>query len=396
MKIALIHESDFIEGRWRRFDLMYKYLKALNNEVKIFAFSRRETNREDVVDIRVTPLTRMVGTAIHFLTFKLISNPSYLIKVCFELRKIEPDIVIFHHYDLGLFLLAFKQILFKNTKLVYDLNDLRIRMGYYNQRETPLFKFFAWIEEVFISRHVDGIIVPTNFGKSYLAGRGIDSKKIFILNELVDLESFHDAAAQKRRYETFTDPTKEKKLIWHGFIRHYQVDGIAGVIKAISIVQEKIPKIKLLIVGPSQHPEFMEKLILLAQRLNIDVEFTGKVQSLQMPMILNTAHVGIQPLPKALFTRFINGVKLSEYICSGLPVLCSNLEGPAELIRGNGLLFDPKDIRDLADKIIKIFESDYEELMDNSNKIAVEEFSHTAIEKKISDLVKFLGIRGDL
>jgi glycosyltransferase involved in cell wall biosynthesis len=387
MNIVLILESPYVEGRWRRFDLIYKHLQ-LNNKVKILAFSGRKTNREDLMDIRVPPLLRMVGTAIHFLTFKLISNPSYLIKVCFELRKIRPDVAVFHHYDLGLFLLAFKPIFFKNTKLVYDLNDLRIRMGYYSKRETPLFKLFVWIEEVLIPKKVDRIIVPTNFGKTYLCKKSIDSKKIFVLNELVDLASFSDVEARKKRIASFRKG--ERTLVWHGFIRHYQADAIAMIIKAIAKAQKKITQeIKLLIVGPFAQLKYKEKLTSLAEKLKVNAEFKGGVPSSQVPLILNTAHIGIQPLSNALFTRFINGVKLSEYICSGLPVLCSNLEGPAELVKDNGFLFNSDDSTDLADKILKAF-AEYSKLESNSRKIAKEEFSREAIKRKIRELEEFL------
>lgn len=390
LKIALIYESPYVRGRWRRFDLIHKHLKSLGHEVRILAFSDSKSDMEDVVNVSVSPLFRMIGTLLYFLTFRHFSNPVRLLKTCLLLRKMKPDVVVFHYYDIWLFLIA-SRFMF-NAILVYDLNDLNTRMGYYRKKKSILFRLFCWIEEVFIPRNVNKVITPTNFGKRYLASRGADSEKIFVLNELVDMESFSDGKAQERRAESFRVTEKEKVIIWHGVIRHYQADAIAVVMKAVSIAQEKIPNIKLLVVGPLEKAQSKEKLSILANKLKINVEFTGRVPTSQIPKVLNSAHVGIQALPHALFTRYINGVKLSEYICSGLPVLCSNLEGPAELVRGNGFLFVPEDSDDLADKIIRLFESDYEEFMKNSNKIAKEEFSKEAVESKITNLLKFLTV----
>src|SRR3990172_2405672 len=108
MKIALILESPYSMGRWRRFDLMYKHLKGLGNDVNIIAFSGKETGQEDVIDVCVSIPFRMIGTFFHFLSFKWFSNVSYLIKACLEVRRFKPDVVVFQWYDLGLFLLVFK------------------------------------------------------------------------------------------------------------------------------------------------------------------------------------------------------------------------------------------------------------------------------------------------
>lgn len=388
MKIALLFESPYSQGKWQRFDLIYEHLKALGHEVRILAFSDSKSDIEDVVNVSVSLPFRMMGTLLHFLTFRHFSNPARLLKTCLLLRKMKPDIIVFHYLDVGLFLMAFRFMF--NAILVYDLNDLNTRMGYYGKNKGMLFRLFCWIEEVFIPRNVDKVITPTNFGKRYLAEKGTKSEKIFVLNELVDMESFSDREAQKRRAESFRDPEKEKIIVWHGVIRHYQAEAIATIMKAISIAQKKVPNIKLLVVGPTEEVQSKEKLSILANKLKIKAEFAGRVPASQIPNVLNSAHAGIQPLLDDLFTRYINGVKLSEYICSGLPVLCSNLEGPAELIRGNGLLFEPEDPTDLADKLIEIFKGDYEELVGNSVIIAEEEFSNVAIEGKVRELEKFL------
>ena len=391
MKTALIHEFPYSHGRWRRFDLIYEHLNTLGHDTRILAFSDLKSETKEVVNVSLSPLFRMFGTLLNFLMLSQFQNPVRLLKTCLLLRKMKPDAVVFHYLDIGLFLIAFR-FLFRNTILVYDKVDLNTRMKYYNKNKSALFRLFCWIEEVFIPRNADRVITVTNFGKDYLASRGAESEKIFVLNELVDVESFFDSEAQRKRAESFRDPKKERIIVWHGVIRHYQVDSIVTIMKAISIAQNKVPNIRFLVVGPTENARFKEKLSSLTNNLKINVEFTGGVPSTQIPNILNSAHVGVQALPDAMFTRYINGVKLSEYICSGLPVLCSDLEGPAELVRENGFLFVPEDSDDLADKIIKLFESDYEELMKKSNKVAKEEFSKEAGENKIINLLKFLTV----
>jgi glycosyltransferase involved in cell wall biosynthesis len=263
-------------------------------------------------------------------------------------------------------------------------------MRYYKKDKKLLFRIFAWIEEVFIPKKVDKVITPTDFGKKYLIDKGITPEKIFVLNELVDRGSFYDGEAQRSRLTSFINPKREKIVIWHGVIRHYQVDAIVTIMKGMSLAQKEIQNLKLLIAGPIEDMSSKEKLFSLANQLKISVKFTGRVPASQIPSILNSAHIGVQALPNELFLRYINGVKLAEYICAGLPVLCSNLEGPAELVRGNGFLFKPNDSEDLADKLLKILRSDYQQLIESSNRIAEEEFSEKAIRRKIREMERFL------
>jgi glycosyltransferase involved in cell wall biosynthesis len=389
MKIALIYESPYTPGRWRRFDLIYKHLKALGHEIVIVAFSDEDSRMNDVINIRLSPLFRMIGTFFYFLTLGYLSNPIRLLKCCIELKKIRPNVILFHYYDIGLFLILFR-FLFKDSILVYDLNDLNIRMWYYKKEKNLLFRFFTWIEEVFIPKKVEKVITVTEFGREYLMGRGVSSGNIFVLNEIVEMEAFYNREAQKKREESFKDPRREKIVVWHGFIRHYQVDALATIMEGVALAQKRIPNLKLLIVGPIEDQECKGRLYSLAESLKIKVEFSGKVPTSQIPSILDTAHIGVQALPDELFARYINGVKLSEYICAGLPVLCSDLDGPSELVRGNGLLFKPGDPKDLAEKLVNLFNSDYRELMENSNKIAKEEFSKKAIKRKIREMGRFL------
>ena len=83
-------------------------------------------------------------------------------------------------------------------------------------------------------------------------------------------------------------------------------------------------------------------------------------------------------------------MKLAEYVSHGLPVLCSNLEGPSELVRGNGLLFDPELPASLSEAILCLFSERYPEFRSRAIEVANDEFSTSAVYRKISSLAERL------
>jgi glycosyltransferase involved in cell wall biosynthesis len=70
------------------------------------------------------------------------------------------------------------------------------------------------------------------------------------------------------------------------------------------------------------------------------------------------ADIGIFIRPRTLFSHFLSGRKVSDYMRVGLPVIVPCLAGQLEVIKGNGLCYKPEDVKDLAMKIDKILEMD--------------------------------------
>lgn len=84
---------------------------------------------------------------------------------------------------------------------------------------------------------------------------------------------------------------------------------------------------------------------------------------------------------------------ISEYICCGKPVLCSNVADNKYMVKDgtNGFLFDPKDLDDMVDKFLKIISLSPEELIKmgkESRRIAECLFDSEAFTNKYIQLIE--------
>jgi glycosyltransferase involved in cell wall biosynthesis len=95
-----------------------------------------------------------------------------------------------------------------------------------------------------------------------------------------------------------------------------------------------------------------------AKKLDVNVKHVGYVdaKSYLYWQYLMSADIGIFIRPRTLFSHFLTGRKVMDYMGIGLPVIVPCLAGQLEIIKGNGLCYKPEDVKDLAMKIDKILE----------------------------------------
>ena len=115
------------------------------------------------------------------------------------------------------------------------------------------------------------------------------------------------------------------------------------IIKAVALVRNDVPDIKLTIIGDLR--EENEKLIKNLD-LQRNINFKNKLSRPDLIETLNNSDIGISG---SLYEGF--GFPLVEMISSGLPVITSNKGSLPELASDAGLIFEATSSSDLADKI---------------------------------------------
>jgi glycosyltransferase involved in cell wall biosynthesis len=126
-------------------------------------------------------------------------------------------------------------------------------------------------------------------------------------------------------------------------------------IQAIQILKKQDINIKLYFVGNGNSDELTRLKELVAEcDVDTQVEFTGRVDRQWIKSNLKNYHLLIQP---SLFEGF--GLTVVEGFACGLPVIASDLDGPKEIceLLNAGLLINPNDPVDLAEKIYRIYQS---------------------------------------
>jgi len=160
--------------------------------------------------------------------------------------------------------------------------------------------------------------------------------------------------------------------------------GIDGVIKAVNILKDKIPGIKLVVAGDGPEMDNIKKLI---NDLNIskNVKLLGRVTRIETfklrkeseIYILNSTYEG---LPHTVLTSF----------SSKIPVIATDIPGTNEVVyhKKTGLLVPPRNAEKLAEEIeLLLKDKDLQKILtQNAEKLLKEKFSW---EKHIETLMGF-------
>jgi glycosyltransferase involved in cell wall biosynthesis len=126
-------------------------------------------------------------------------------------------------------------------------------------------------------------------------------------------------------------------------------------IEALHLLLEKYfgMNIKLFFIGEGEALEILKKLA-VEKKVEEHIVFYTQANRSWIKKNLKDFMLLIQP---SLYEGF--GLTIIEGFASGLPVITSNIDGPKEIINTlqAGLLVDPGDPSDLAEKIVEVYES---------------------------------------
>ena len=190
------------------------------------------------------------------------------------------------------------------------------------------------------------VIVPSNIiAKHMVNDFGVPYDRIRFIPRGVDLSRFK-----------FRDPhTHSSKAFTVGMVsRITPLKGHAYFIKAISLLNRKVPNLKVIIVGSAPKVKYKEDLDLLVRRLGLTrtIEFAGAQEDVSSVMRQLDCLVCATTTPEAF------GRSIVEAQASGVPVVSTRVGGVVDIIEEGktGLFCDAEDARDMADNIFKIYQ----------------------------------------
>lgn len=196
-------------------------------------------------------------------------------------------------------------------------------------------------ERLSLSRDWDRIVSVSEFTKERLAERGVDSRKVTVVPNGVELSEFEDIEVDKCERPTVCTVSRltEKK----------RVD---FVVKAFEEVAEEVPDAQLKVVGDG--PEF-DRLEKLSEEVNADVELLGYLSDEEVVEVRKSSHVYVSA---SVLEGF--GMSIIEAVASGTPYVVSGIPPHVEVTKGErgGFVFDRNDSEDLAEKILTLLEDD--------------------------------------
>ena len=281
------------------------------------------------------------------------------------IERIDPDIVHAHNLHPHLFQLALWR---KNHryKLIAELHYPVIELDFLVQK---LAMPFALLGLKAVSKNIDAFIAHTELEKSWLESIGIASEKIAIIR-------FPAIPSKLLNFKADVDIMGD--VLYLG--RIVPRKGIHILIKALSIVKQRIPNIRATIAG-SADPQYLKKLKKLVKELGLEnnVTFLGPVEEEKKYHVIKAHRILVLPSLKDL-----HPIVLLEAQALGVPVIASRVGAIPEIVRDGetGILIEPGNVLELAKAIELILTNNA--LYQQYSKYAVAFASNFTLEKTLA------------
>ncbi len=226
------------------------------------------------------------------------------------------------------------------------------------------------MERYLIKLKYDKIISVSDFTKKKLVEKGVKKNKIEVIPNGVDLSEF-------RKIKT----EKENKKIICCINRLTKNKRVSDIIKAISLVKQEFPSIKLKIIGKGPEMKKLKKLVKILD-LQKNTEFFGFVKKNEdVIKILKSSDIFCSASVVEGF-----GMVVVEAMAANIPYICSDIEPFKEITENGkgGLIFKQKDYLDLAKKITLLLKDKklYSKKKKEEEKL-VEKYDWNVIIKRI-------------
>jgi len=322
----------------------------------------------DKVDEGLKKQLLSTGLSVYFLNRKeRHKHPKYILKLMSLIRKHKIDIVHSHNYGSKSWSILCK-IFNPGLKLVHTVHDTNI---FKNLSNLNLFSHKRFIDKnIAISKAVLNECNQYGINKVVQIYNGINLKDF-----TADRKSSHS--------DNFLNIINISRIV-------HSKKGQDVLIKALNVCKDKGLKFKCDFVGGvyDYSKDSFEYLKNLVDELNLKNEITFLENRTDISELLSQSDLFILP------SRYEGlGLVVLEAMAAKVPVIVSDIEGPAELVTdgNNGLLFKSESHIDLADKILYLYNNQkkMEDLAQNAHEF-VQDFDISFMCKKYCEVYKKL------
>ena len=269
----------------------------------------------------------------------------------------------------------------RKVPFVYEIRafweDAAVDLGKTNEHSVRY--FWTRAIETFVVKRADKITVICNGLKEDLVKRGVEEKKIYVIQNGVDVDKFVPRQKDIQLIERYN--LGNVQVV--GFIgTFFKFEGLPLLINAMEIFIKSNKQIKLLLVGGGMDEDNV-KIMIKNKGLENHVILTGRVDHKDINKYYSIIDVMVYPRISKRITELVTPLKPLEAMALGKCVVASDVGGLKELIlnKKNGILFKTGDVDDLVNICLKVLEDDG--LRDTLQKNALE---YVKKERRWSDI----------
>jgi len=162
--------------------------------------------------------------------------------------------------------------------------------------------------------------------KDYYVAKGVDSGKILVAHDGVDLKMFDASFSQEEARKTLDLPTDKKIVLYTGHL--YEWKGVGVLAESAKFFDEDT---LFLFVGGTEY----DKKIFLDKYQGVkNIRVIGNRPYSEVPMYLKSADVLVLPNSgkSDISKLYTSPMKLFEYMASGVPIVASDLPSMREVL----------------------------------------------------------------
>jgi len=237
----------------------------------------------------------------------------------------------------------------RGTRVVLDVHDTmpELYRDKFGGRRGAFGARLLQIQERLSAACADRVLAVHDPHRERLEQSGIRSEKIRVVMNAPDSRIF------KFHPRREAEPGGTFTVACHGTVARRL--GLDVAIKAMAILRERIPALRLLVVGEGDYlPE--ARALTEALGLNQQITFLHPVPIEQLPKLLQRASVGLIPNHESSATDLMLPVKLLEYSTMGMPCICSRLRTIEHYFGAHSLrYFEPGNETSLAEAMADLF-----------------------------------------
>ncbi len=219
--------------------------------------------------------------------------------------------------------LASRPVVFHSLDVLHDMTG-------YSFLRAP-----TWTLERFVYRRADKVVVISTALRDYMKSIGVKEQAITVLPPAVDTFRFNpNVSGRKFRDELGILPT-DKVVLFSGWL--YEFSGLDLILRNLPKVMEFVPNVRLVVCGDGP---LLNRLREMRDELELEnyVRIIGRRPYRQMPSIISSADVCINPYGRSIVSKFSFPSKIAEYMASGKAVLATDLPGTESLLdRSSGV-----------------------------------------------------------
>jgi len=301
---------------------------------------------------RTPPVTGSLSSLPIMNEFSIISAlQKRLVEV---IQEIKPDVLHAHSPSLN-GLAALKVAQQFNLPLVYEVRafweDAAVDHG--TSSEWGLRYRLTRASETYLLKRASAVTTICEGLRNEMILRGIESEKITVIPNAVDIEKFTEGSPADAELKTKLGFDGCKVL---GFLgSFYAYEGLSLLMSALPSMLAKDDSIRVLLVGGGPQEKNLKQQVAELQ-LQDKVVFAGRVPHEQVQIYYDLVDVLVYPRLPMRLTELVTPLKPLEAMAQGKIVVASDVGGHKELIRDreNGYLFESGNESSLAAKVLEV------------------------------------------